>query len=104
MKKIEKIRDEFKNNKAEYRYKVFTAHKDGETYFQIADIQPDRLFWGDFVCNFDLYQKSLDDCIKAVNGTKKPIIYNGKNINHIKESVFLTYNPFSGEIYRDYIY
>lgn len=104
MSKIEFIKKEYYEHKNEYLYMIHTEYKNGEPYFKIEDVNPDHLFWGEFICNFDLYKKSLDDCIKSVNGTRKPILYRGENINHIKESVFLTYNPYNGEIYREYIY
>lgn len=104
MSRIETAKKEYKEHKNEYLYMIHTEYKNGDPYFKIEDVKPDRLLWGEFICNFDLYKKSLNDCIKSVNGTRKPIIYKGENINCIKESVFLTYNPYNGEVYREYIY
>lgn len=104
MTRIEKIRKEYQEHKNEYLYKIHTDYNDGEPYFKIEDVNPDRLFWGEFICNFDLYKKSIEDCLKNVNGTRRPIIYRGENINPIKESIFLRYNPYNGEVYREYIY
>lgn len=105
MSRIEKIRKEYRNHKNEYLYRIQTSYKEnGETYFQVDDVNPDRIIWPEFIGNFDLYQKSLEDCIRSVHGTKRPIMYRGENINPIKESIFLRYNPYNGEVYREYIY
>ena len=104
MSRIDTIRKEYAEHKTEYHYLIHTDYINGEPYFKIEDVNPDRLFWGEFICNFDLYKKDLDDCIKSVKGTRKPIVYKGENLNKIKESPFLRYNPFNGEMYREYIY
>lgn len=104
MKNIEAIRKEWNEHKKEYRYMIYTCHKSNETYFEIEDINPDRILWGDFLFNFACYYKSIEECIKSVKGTQRPIIYKGENLNPIKEDVFLSYNPYTGEAYRNYIY
>lgn len=105
MSRIGKIKAEYRNHKSEYLYRIQTAYKEnGETYFQVEDVNPDHILWGEFLFNFDCYWKSLEDCIQSVHGTRRPIMYRGKNINPIKESIFLSYNPYTGEVYREYIY
>lgn len=101
---IETIRKEYHEHKNEYLYMIHTDYEDGNPFFHIKDINPERLTWGEFLCNYDLYKKSLEDCIKSVNGTRRPIIYNGKNVNPVKESIFVSYNPYTGEFYREYSY
>ena len=104
MRKYKDARKEWDEYKEEYKYMIYTCFKDDETYFKIEDINPDCLTWGYFLCNFTCFHKSIEDCIENVSGTLRPIIYNGKNINPIKEDVFLCYNPYTGEVYRNYIY
>ena len=45
MKNIEAIRKEWNEHKKEYKYMIYTCHKGNETYFEIEDINPDRLWW-----------------------------------------------------------
>lgn len=43
-------------------------------------------------------------CVESLRGTLRPIIYKGENLNKIKPGPFLRYNPYTREIYREYIY
>ena len=101
---LNKIREEFKEHKNEYLYMMYVEYENGNPFYKVKDVNPDRLSWAEFVCNFSLYHKTLQGCINSVNGTRHPIIYKDKNINPIKESPFLRYNPYTGEVYREYYY
>lgn len=82
--------------------KYFCHTSDDCSGFIIEDISNKAVSQAQFRCNRKLYHATLKDCISHLNGTLRPIIFNGQDINPIRdcESVFLTYNPLTGDCYR----
>ena len=70
--------------------------------FIIENIENKVVSYGDFFCNKSLYHATIKECIEHLTGTLQPILYNGKDINPVREceSIFLEYNPYTGECYR----
>lgn len=70
--------------------------------FVIEDISTKAVSSAQFRCNRNLYHGTIKECLEHLNGTLRPILFNGQDINPIRdcESVFLTYNPMTGECYR----
>lgn len=82
--------------------KYFCHTAIGFNGFIIEDITNKNISYADFMCNRSLYHATIKDCLMHLNGTLSPIYLNGQDINPIRdcESIFLTYNPYSGECYR----
>lgn len=82
--------------------KYFCHTSDDYSGFVIEEISSRNISYADFMCNRNLYHATLKDCISHLNGTTRPILYDGQDINPIRdcEDVFLTYNPYTGECYR----
>lgn len=53
------------------------------------------------VINKNQVVNDISEALKQIQ-TKKPIIYNGENINPIKCDIFLSYNPYTMEVYETY--
>lgn len=47
---------------------------------------------------------SIREAINDLNGYRKPILYNGENINPWQPEVFLRYNPYTGEYIQEYYF
>lgn len=82
--------------------KYFCHTADNFESFIIENIENKVVSYGQFITNKALYHASIKECLEHLDGTKRPIIYNGKDINPIREceDIFLAYNPYTGECYR----
>ena len=71
--------------------------------FIIENIENKVISYGQFITNKSLYHATIKECLEHLNGTLSPIIYNGKDINPVREceSIFLSYNPYTNECYRE---
>lgn len=82
--------------------KFFCHTADNWNGFIIEDITNKKISYGDFICNRSLFHASIKECMEHLNGTTRPIIFNGEDINPIREceDIFLMYNPTTGETNR----
>ncbi len=82
--------------------KYFCHTADDFESFIIENIENKVVSYAQFITNKSLYHASIKECLEHLNGTLKPILYNGKDINPVRdcESIFLSYNPRTGEVYR----
>lgn len=82
--------------------KYFCHTADNFESFIIENIENKVVSYGQFITNKSLYHASIKECLEHLNGTLQPIIYNGKDINPVREceSIFLSYNLHTGECYR----
>lgn len=82
--------------------KFFCHTADNFEAFIIEDISNKNISYADFKCNESLYHKTIKECLEHLNGTTRPIYFNGNDINPIRkcEDIFLIYNHNTGEAYR----
>ena len=83
--------------------KYFMSFEEGT--MKIIDIVETGLRFesrGEWMCNGSLCHKSLRDCLESIRNYQKPVMYKGENINVWQPDIFLSYNRYTGEIWRDY--
>ena len=82
--------------------KYFCHTADDFNSFIIEDIENKIVSYADFITNKSLYHATIKECIEHLSGTLHPIIFNNEDINPVREceSIFLAYNPTTGECYR----
>lgn len=91
------------------------AIENGRKYFMYFDLEHDVMkivdieetgmkftSYGEWMCNGKLTHKSLHECMENMHNYRKPILYHGENINVWQPDLFVKYNPYNGEYYRDY--
>jgi hypothetical protein len=94
-----------KNYAIEYGRKFFLYYEPAEDVYKIEDIaDTGRKFeiYGEWMCNGKLTHATLKDCIESLNGSRKPVIYHGENINVWVPDIFLSVNRYTGEVWREY--
>lgn len=70
--------------------------------FIIEDITDSIVDYGQFITNQALYHATIKECLEHLNGTLRPIYFNGVDINPVREceDIFLVYDPYTNECYR----
>lgn len=94
-----------KNYAVENGRKFFMYFDNDNNVMTIKDISETGLkftSYGEWMCNRKLTHTSLHDCLKGLWNYSKPIMYRGENINVWQPDLFVKYNPYNGEFYRDY--
>lgn len=92
-----------KNYAIENGKKYFMFYENGT--MQIVDIKETGIKFesrGEWLCNGNLCHDSLKSCIDSLHGYRKPILYHGENINVWQPDIFLSYNRYTGEFWREF--